>query len=45
MTAPDKATLVEGGSARLICLAIARLKKNILALSSANRKIVHHNAR
>jgi hypothetical protein len=38
---PDKTTLEEDGSARFICLAIARLEKNLLALSSLNRKIMH----
>jgi hypothetical protein len=32
ITEPDKATLEEGGSARFICLAIARLEKKLISL-------------
>ena len=38
-------TLEEGGSVRFICLAIARLEKNLLALSSLNQKVLYYTAR
>jgi hypothetical protein len=43
-TKPNKATLEEGGSARFICFAIARLDKNLYALRSVVERVVYYYA-